>query len=145
MHRIRLTLAGPIALVLTGGLLLAAEPDKPEAPKPAAKTSDAKADDKAPIAKPADTRLHPEGEELVDVVGRIESMKLDIRKDEPERSVFRPTDGRGYFILLENSLLQRIQSLSRNGELQVKVSGVVTEYNGRNYLLLRRAAVKRTD
>lgn len=141
MHRIRLTLAGLIALVLTGGFLFAADPEKPEAPKSADKPSDAK----APIAKPADTRLHPEGEELVDVVGRIESMKLDIRKDEPERSVFRPTDGRGYFILLENSLLQRIQSLSRNGELQVKVSGVVTEYNGRNYLLLRRAAVKRTD
>ena len=99
---------------------------------------------KTPVTKPADSKLNNEGDELTDTVGRIENFLLDPKK-KISRLVFRPIDGKGFFILLENSLLEKLEKHTSAGELPVKISGVVTVYNGKNYLLLRRAAVKRSE
>ena len=77
-----------------------------------------------------------EGTELVDQVGRFEIVG--------DRIVF-VTDGGGVRLVgLENLGLERIARTLANdpGPLQWKVTGIVTEYRGTNFVLIHRAILK---
>ncbi len=81
------------------------------------------------------TRLR-EGTELVDQGGRFRIIG--------DRAAFYPSESSGRFLVLENLNLQRIvQRISENPfPLKWRVSGIVTEYYGSNYLLVRSAIVE---
>ena len=59
------------------------------------------------------------------------------------RLQFVPADGAPAMVLLENHLLERVEQLLRHGpgSPELQISGLVTEYRGRNYLLLTRVYV----
>lgn len=83
-----------------------------------------------------------ENSRLIDVEGLILDMKDDLRAGPVHRAVFQPKDGLGYFILLENTLLQKTLAETAHGERPVRVRGTITLFQGKNYLLLDWAAVK---
>jgi hypothetical protein len=90
----------------------------------------------APLLQPV--TLYPERAVIIEQVGKVVALKTDLGVGEEDRAVFVPVTGTGYFILLENALLEDLQKYTRHGEELVKVSGTVTLYQGRNYLLLSR-------
>lgn len=60
-----------------------------------------------------------------------------------DRIGFRPADQDETLLVLENLTLERIwKTLDEAPERSWTVSGVVTEYRGRNYLLMERAVVR---
>jgi hypothetical protein len=60
-----------------------------------------------------------------------------------DRIGFRPADQEETLLVLENLTLERIwKTLDEAPERPWTVSGVVTEYRGRNYLLMERAVVR---
>ena len=87
--------------------------------------------------------LLKENSRLIDVEGLILDMKDDLKKGSVHRAVFQPKDGLGYFILLENELLEKTLAQTSHGERPVKVRGTITTFRKGNYLLLDWAAVKR--
>jgi len=109
--------------------------DRPAPAEPAA--PDAKpAPDKAPVLLKENTRL-------IDRTGRILCLRDDLGVGTVPRSVFQPNGELGYFILLENAELQKLEDQTRHGEREVRISGTVTEYRGQNFLLLTRVFVRR--
>ena len=90
---------------------------------------------KAPLLK--------ENSRLIDHEGIILDMKDDLKVGPAHRWVFQPKDGLGYLILLENSLLEKTLAETAHGERPVRVRGTITVFQGKNYLLLDWAAVKR--
>lgn len=84
-----------------------------------------------------------ENTRLIDRTGRILCLRDDLNVGNVARSVFQPRGELGYFILLENKYLETLEAQTRHGERDVKVSGTVTEYRGKNYLLLTRVFVRR--
>jgi hypothetical protein len=87
--------------------------------------------------------LLKENSRLIDVEGLILDMKDDLKASPVHRWVFQPKDGLGYLILLENSLLEKTLTETAHGERPVRVRGTITLCQGKNYLLLDWAAVKR--
>ncbi len=110
-------------------------PETKEAPPPKAKTE---------IPR-TDAVLLRENTRLIDRTGRILCLRDDLDTGNVVRSVFQPKGDLGYFILLENKYLEKIETHTRHGERDVKVSGTVTEYRGQNFLLLTRVFVRRKN
>jgi hypothetical protein len=98
-----------------------------EGTKPAEKTAVSQA--------PRGVRLR-EGTELLDQPGQFEISG--------DRVIFVAASGGARMVGLENLGLERIaRTLANNsGRLQWKVTGVVTEFRGTNYLLVRRAVLR---
>ncbi|MCA9104237.1 MAG: hypothetical protein R3B96_05385 [Pirellulaceae bacterium] len=62
-----------------------------------------------------------------------------------DRIEFQPVDGTSVFVALENLALERIAGeLEGESALLWQIDGLVTEFHGRNYLLIERAFVKST-
>ena len=62
-----------------------------------------------------------------------------------DRATFRPRDGAVQYQSLENLALERVTGVlanSRNKDIEWSVTGTLTEFRGRNYLLIERAVVK---
>lgn len=89
-----------------------------------------------PLLKPS--AVYPEKYRIVEWVGKVVDLKDDLGVGWERRSVFVPQTGQGYFILLENAALAELEKYTRRGEKVVKVTGTVTLYADRNYLLLGR-------
>jgi hypothetical protein len=108
------------------------EPGGPnrDVPRPLASTNQDIAPD-----HPGNRRLR-EGTELVEHVGHFEMAK--------ERLVFVSDRGGVRLVGLENLNLERISQTIANSPSQLtwKISGIVTEFRGTNYLLVRRALLK---
>jgi hypothetical protein len=84
---------------------------------------------------PEPTRQIREGSTLKNELGTFQIVG--------DRVVFSPADGRISFPVLENMALERVwRMLEEVGGRQWCVSGMVTEYRGRNFLLLERAVVR---
>ena len=78
--------------------------------------------------------LYREGTQLKQVRGRFQA--------DFDRVEFVSEKGDSTWLVLENLTLQRVEDeLTDEVELGWQVDGMVTEYNGRNYLLLERAYV----
>lgn len=92
-----------------------------------------------------DAVLLRENTRLIDRTGQILCLRDDLDTGNVARSVFQPKGDLGYFILLENKYLEKIETHTRHGERDVKVSGTVTEYRGQNFLLLTRVFVRRKN
>jgi hypothetical protein len=95
--------------------------------------------EKAPSPAATTPATHPilrEGTEWIDQRGQF--------RVTGDRVTFFPADGSGRLIVLENLNLQRItRVLSENAiPLDWKVSGLVTECRGSNYLFIRSAVLK---
>ena len=124
------------------------EPDKKDAKAPEEAAKDAP---KKPVEprSPGGTVPIPrapvlkENTRLVDVEGLVLDMKDDLKVSLVHRAAFQPKDGLGYFILLENELLEKTLAQTAHGERPVRVRGTITVFRGRNYLQLDWAAVKR--
>jgi len=125
-----------------------AEPDKKDAKPPEKAPEEATKKPEGPrspggvVAIPRAPVLK-ENTRLVDVEGLILDMKDDLKVSVVSRAAFQPKDGLGYFILLENELLEKTLTQTAHGERPVRVRGTVTRFRGRNYLQLDWAAVKR--
>ncbi|MFZ5831902.1 MAG: hypothetical protein ACOY3P_17585 [Planctomycetota bacterium] len=76
-----------------------------------------------------------EGEELVDAQGTFRLTG--------DRVTFLSADGRLRLVVLENLALERVGRVlvAHSQPLRWTVSGVITEYRGVNYVLLRRAVL----
>ena len=83
--------------------------------------------------------LLPEESRLIDRVGRLFTSK-DLGMEGPERLVFVLKAGGEKFTVLENLNLERLETAGRHGEREVTISGTITVYRGKNYLLLTRVA-----
>lgn len=125
------TLAAAVAIATTVGLRTFAQ-DEPKMPAPPP--------DKVPM--PA-APLLKENSRLIDVEGLIVDLKDDLHASPVPRAVFQPKDGLGYFILLENMLLEKTLKETAHGERAVRVRGTITQFRKKNYLMLDWAAVKR--
>jgi len=86
----------------------------------------------APVAQPPTLR---ERSRLLDREGMVTRAG--------QRLQFVPADGAAPMILLENRLLERVGQLLRLGGRtpSLQISGLVTEYHRRNYLLVTRVYV----
>jgi hypothetical protein len=136
----RLAISALAALVLwsalpaIGPLSLAAFDDNRASapPEPAANSAASAADG---IAAKGGQRIR-EGDKLADQVG---SFKLT-----GDRLTFFTADGSRRFNGLENLNLERITQMVGDSPdpLEWRVSGIVTEYRGANYLLITQAVVK---
>jgi len=64
-----------------------------------------------------------------------------------DRVVFFPSSGDARYVGLENLNLERIVSEITNNPTQLEwtVVGIITEYRGANYLLVRRAVLSRSN
>ena len=113
-------------------LYAAGEDEKPKGPRSPGGTIPLP---RAPLLK--------ENSRLIDVEGLIVDLKDDLKASPVNRAVFQPTDGLGYFILLENTLLEKTLRETAHGERPVRVRGTITLFQGKNYLMLDWAAVKR--
>ena len=80
-----------------------------------------------------------EGETIRGTLGRMEA--------EEGRYVFALLDGQHRFPILENLALERVQRALDESvtPLVWSVTGTLTEYNGRNYLLLQSAILARRE
>jgi len=96
--------------------------------------------------KECPAKLLREDTRLINVKGKIMDLRYDLKKSDYSRSVFVPKNkaqnAPDYFILLENRKLEEIEETTKHGETEVLVSGTVTVYNEKNYLLLTRTFVK---
>ncbi|MEX0586421.1 MAG: hypothetical protein WD176_07245 [Pirellulales bacterium] len=121
-----------MALVVAGDV----PPDKGEIAKTEATTPLGAKDGATPAVAteaktPATTRIR-EGIELADRVGQFK-----LRGD---RATFIPAEGGLSLVGLENLNLERVvRAISDNPNQDWRVSGVVTEFRGGNYLLITRA------
>jgi hypothetical protein len=86
----------------------------------------------------AGTRMR-EDTELVDQAGHFENVR--------DRMIFVTEKGGVRFVGLENLGLERIARALANhpGRMEWRISGLVTEYRGTNYLLVRRAVLRTGD
>ena len=126
LHRI-VSAAALLCVLTVAGILWAQAPADPVEPK-----------------RPrTDDVLLRENTRLIDRTGRILCLRDDLGIGNVQRSVFQPKGELGYFILLENAFLEKLEAQTRHGERDVKISGTVTEYRGTNYLLLTRVFVRR--
>jgi hypothetical protein len=118
--------------VLGGATLLVGQSDPTPPVLPEGGTQEAPTDVADPAAS-AELRLR-EGMRLSDALGYFESTA--------EAPVFIDEEGRR-LIGLENLNLQRVVGAVRAAEdpanLKWKVTGTITEYEGRNYILIERA------
>ena len=80
------------------------------------------------------TALKPELTRVVKMPGLVRETRLGGER----RSVFRTQDGRWSAVLLQNQILADLEDRKGvlQGQLLVVATGVVTQYRGRNYLLL---------
>jgi len=129
-RRAALTVA--VAL-MTWGLVGCVLPETPPTPAPSPG-----AEAVGPLLKPES--VYPEKYRVIEWIGKVVDLKTDLGVGEEHRSVFVPQTGQGYFILLENAALEDLEKYTRHGEKMVKVTGTVSLYQGRNYLLLSRWA-----
>lgn len=90
-------------------------------------------EDEQPDYSDGSANLRREGTQLREARGRFEFSG--------DRIVFIATDAKTRFLGLENLNLQRIAQISGGSaeELEWTVSGVITEFQGTNYLLVTRA------
>jgi len=123
-----------LVLILPGiaGCVLPEQP--PQAPTAQAENEEALGSLLKPVT------VYPERYREWERIGKVVDLGADLGVGQSHRSVFVPQDGQGYFILLENSQLEELEKYTRHGEKLVKVSGTVTLYDGRNYLLISRWA-----
>ena len=135
-----------------------AEPPKEtpeETPKETPKETPEEPPKETPKVEPAETPRSPggtlplpraallkENTRLIDVEGLVLDLKDDLKASPVSRAVFQPKDGLGYFILLENALLEKVLAETSHGERPVKVRGTITIFRRKNYLQLDYAAVK---
>jgi hypothetical protein len=93
-------------------------------------------DDASPAPAAGEMRAR-EGAELIDRQGRF--------RQAGDRLTFYSDDGSVRLVCLENLSLERVaRALAENpDDLSWTVSGLVTEYRGSNYLLVRRAVLNR--
>jgi len=129
--RCRATVA-VVAAVAAWGLGGCVLPEGERATLPTTSTGEAL----GPLLKP--TAVYPEKYRVVEWVGKVVDLRDDLGVGRESRSVFVPQTGQGYFILLENAALGELEKYTRHGEKVVKVTGTVTLYGDRNYLLLGR-------
>ncbi|HUW57455.1 MAG TPA: hypothetical protein VMZ92_12530 [Planctomycetota bacterium] len=142
-HPAATVLLAALVLLMTGVLVLHAagegekpqEPAKPETPKGPVSPGGTVPLPQAPLLK--------ENSRLIDVEGLIVDLKDDLHASPVPRAVFQPKDGLGYFILLENMLLEKTLKETAHGERAVRVRGTITQFRKKNYLMLDWAAVKR--
>ncbi|MHB8972428.1 MAG: hypothetical protein ACYC3X_20910 [Pirellulaceae bacterium] len=88
-----------------------------------------------PHPNPEPTRQVREGSVLKDELGTFQILG--------DRVVFSPVDGRTPFPMLENLALERVwRMLEEVGNRQWRINGTVTEFRGRNFLMLDRAVVR---
>lgn len=125
-----------LLLLALVGFLSAQATDKPAADTPPAPAAESK-----PGETPAVPPMLKENTRLIDRTGRILSLSADLGVGTIPRSVFQPSGELGYYILLENKLLEKVEAQTRHGERDVKISGTVSEYRGQNFLLLTRVYV----
>jgi hypothetical protein len=127
-----LTLAGLFALAVAGDEAGDSQEKKSAPTTPAAEREVARPATSPSDAKsPAVTRMR-EGVELTDRVGQFK-----LRGD---RATFISTDGGLSLVGLENLNLERVvRAISDNPNQDWRVSGIVTEFRGGNYLLITRA------
>jgi hypothetical protein len=95
-----------------------------------------------PEAEEESEHLLREDARFINVKGRIMDVRHDLKQSDHSRSAFVPKNYPGFFPLLENRKLEEIEEITRHGEKEVIVSGTVTVYRGKNYLLLTRFSVK---
>src|SRR5262249_53669487 len=84
-------------------------------------------------------KMRREGTRVIDIVGKV--------RKQGGRFEFVPDDGAGTMTILENQLLERIESTrERQGEaaalMRWTVTGLVTEYRNSNFLLLQMVTLK---
>jgi len=95
----------------------------------------------APVLVPTPVAEPPVGRTLRERSRLLDRQGIVVRTG--TRLQFAPADGLAPMTLLENRMLERVEQLlrhaSRSPELQI--SGLVTEYHGRNFLLLTRVYV----
>jgi len=130
MRRRPVVVAGVLVLVGLMGCVL------PEGTAPSPRPTPPAGEALGPVLRPV--ALFPEGRRVIDWVGKVVDLETDLGVGGEHRSVFVPQTGQGYFILLENAALEELEKHTRHGEKLVKVSGTVSLYQGRNYLLLSR-------
>jgi len=82
----------------------------------------------------------PEDTRLIDRAGRVYSVKDYFPDSQEDRSIFVLKAGGDFYTLLENENLERLETVGRHGEREVAISGTLTVYKGKNYLLLTRIA-----
>lgn len=77
-----------------------------------------------------------EGTQLIDYIG--------VFMISGDRTIFETVDGKQRFVVLENLNLERVMRMVQDGagELVWIVDGLVTEYRGDNFLLVKRAVRK---
>ena len=82
----------------------------------------------------------PEHARVVQMPGLLREARIGGQR----RSTFRTMDGGWSAVLLPNQILAALEDRKGvfEGQLMVLVTGVVTEYRGRNYLLLTAAKVR---
>lgn len=131
MNRSPVVAAGVLVLVGLVGCVLPEQGAPAPPPRPAGEAL-------GPLLRPV--TLYPERFRVLDQVGKVVDLQTDLGVGREHRSVFVPQTGQGYFILLENAALGELEKYTRHGEKLVKVSGTVSVYQERNYLLLTRWA-----
>jgi len=100
-----------------------------------------------PLAPTPETpkRIYPEATRLIDRKGRVVIYEMDVLGEQTYkpwfRSAFVGDTDKDVFILLENRILEKLEKVAGRGRLPVEVTGTLSEYKGRNYLLLSRASV----
>ena len=82
----------------------------------------------------------PEDMRFIDRAGIIFSLKADLKRQEEHRSIFVPKAGGKALVILENQNLERLEKVAAHGEREVAISGTITVYRGRNYILITRLA-----
>lgn len=114
-----------------------AEPVGPAEPPEAAVADGARADLPA-AGEPLVAARWREGELLEDQLGTFELLG--------ERVLFTLASRQQALPVLENLALERVtRLLDQRADCPWVVTGTVTEYRGRNYLLLQRAVMRPTD
>ena len=144
---LRRTRTGMVLVALASGGLLAALAFAADTSEPPPVAFDER---EAPVSPPDPEKPAPflfaEGTRLVDRAGRIVSYEQDVLGEAApkawHRSAFVTTADEHVFILIENTSLQRAEDLARRGEVELRVSGTVTRYRDKNYLLITRAATR---
>ena len=154
-RRLRVLISSALVLALLAGagtlMLFAQDEPKNETPTETPKETPKE----TPTEPPGETPRSPggtiplpraallrENTRLIDVEGLILDLKDDLKTSPVSRAVFQPKDGLGYFILLENALLEKTLAETAHGERPVKVRGTISLFRGKNYLQLDYAAVK---
>lgn len=141
--RIRFSIPGIVCLTVVAlGIRLPAGQggDPAKRPPSTATALPATTEGRVPVqrsaAVPAGEKRLREGSLLTDQAGHFRTTG--------DRVVFSASDGKMSMVCLENLNLERIaRAITDNSEqLEWRVSGVLTEYGGANYLLVERAILK---